>query len=432
MELGGAGLKEQPFRVHGRPLVYVSYEAQRSAHGFLQKIYDHPSGLGLFHGPALSGKTTILRSFAESLDGDADFAVVDGSGLNTTALIESVLSQFGFQLKLSNVNELINTLKMYVLQRTATTHAPLLIIENTHAMNPSALRVLCELAALRVRRNSALRLVLASDHSMEAIISAPAMDCVATRLVAEFHLGPMTLYETHDYLYEKLHAGGCTDPENVISADVCDEFHTASGGWPGILDRLVLLALAKAPKCPLSKEFVEHPALPDHLEAAAMPAQTVGQKAGNTDHDIPRLIVTKNGKTIHELVFEKSRLIAGRSEHNDLRIDSKFISRHHVVFIRSGSSTFLMDLNSTNGTFVNSKRISNQVLRHDDVIMLGNHGIKFIHPGAQYENDQGGRGFDDTVIMKSVQDIRRMLARENTQSMPVPKMPEAADGNSDG
>ena len=118
MELGGAGLREQPFRIHGRPLVYVSYKAQRAAHTFLEKIYGHPSGIGLFHGSPLSGKSTILWSFAESLADDADFAVVDGSGINTTKLIKSVLSQFGFQVELTSVNELISMLKVYVLQRT--------------------------------------------------------------------------------------------------------------------------------------------------------------------------------------------------------------------------------------------------------------------------------------------------------------------------
>ena len=429
MELGGAGLREQPFRIHGRPLVYVSYKAQRAAHEFLEKIYSHPSGIGLFQGSPLSGKSTILWSFAESLEDDADFAVVDGSGLNTTAIIESVLSQFGFQVELTSVNELISMLKVYVLQRTATAHAPLLIIENTHELNPSALRVLCELATLRVRRDSALRLVLAGDHSMETIVSAPAMDCVAARLVGEFNLGPMTRYETPDYLYEKLRAGGCLEPHNVIPDEVCDELHTASGGWPGILDRLVLLALAKAPKCPLSKDIIEHPTLPNELTSVTTPHQSTEDSAEDADSDIPKLIVTKNGNTIREVRFEKTRLIFGRSDHNDLRIDSKFISRHHAMLIRNGESTFLMDLNSTNGTFVNSKRISNQVLMHDDVITLGNHGIKFIHPAAKGSSDPFGGGIADTILMKSVQDMRRMLARENTQSIPVPDLQGVADDN---
>ncbi len=429
MELGAAGLHEQPFRVHGKPLAYVTYESQLQAHEFIRSIYEHQTGLGLFHGPGLSGKTTIIRSFAESLGREGEVAVIDGAGLNTTALLEAVLGKFGYELDLSGVNELINMLKVYLMQRTATAHAPLLIIENTHAMNPSALRVLCELAKLRVKQYSALRLVLASDRSMEGIIRSPAMECIAERITGSFYLGPLNEFETTDYLYEKLRAGGCIDPQNVIPEAVCDEFYVASGGWPGILDRLVLLALAKASHCPLKKSHVERPVLPD-LESGGFEAAEKGGD-GSSKADTPELIMTSNGRTLANLTMQRPRLIIGRSDHNDLRIDSKFISRHHALLIRHGKATFLMDLNSTNGTFVNSKRVSNQVMMHNDIITLGNHRIKFVHPQAQDGVDLQDANFADTVIMKNLQDMRRMLARENTQSMPIPEAGKSSSKKND-
>jgi type II secretory ATPase GspE/PulE/Tfp pilus assembly ATPase PilB-like protein len=76
MKLGAAGLKEQPFRVHGKPLIYVSYEARQSAIVFLRRVRKHRNGLGLFLGPPLSGKTTILHSFVESLEEDTEVAIV--------------------------------------------------------------------------------------------------------------------------------------------------------------------------------------------------------------------------------------------------------------------------------------------------------------------------------------------------------------------
>jgi len=192
MELGEAGLQEQPFRTHGRPLVFVSYASQENAFDFLNETYNKDRGLGLFQGPSLSGKTAIIRHFAETLSEDDAVAVVDGAGLNTTALLEAVLSQFGYDLQFSSVNELINMVKVFVLQQTASDHAPLLIIENTHALNPSALRVLCELSSLKIRAKSALRLILASDRSISSIVKAPAMASISQRLTGDFHLEPMT------------------------------------------------------------------------------------------------------------------------------------------------------------------------------------------------------------------------------------------------
>jgi hypothetical protein len=57
---------------------------------------------------------------------------------------------------------------------------------------------------------------------------------------------------------------------------------------------------------------------------------------------------------------------------------------------------------------------------HNDVINLGNHRIKFIDPNAKERLPLDGAGFEDTVIMKDLSDMRRMLAKENTASLPVP------------
>ncbi len=416
MELGAAGLQEQPFRTHGRPLVFVAYAGQQAAFEYLERIYDHRFGLGLIQGPPLSGKSTLLRQFAEIKASDVSVALVDGAGLNTNALLHAALHQFGYELEFSTVNELLNMLKVFLQQQTASGQPPLMIVENTHEMNPSALRVLCELSELRVRQHYALRLVLASDHPMTSIIDAPAMNVISKRVTETFKLRPLSQDETTDYLYAKLRAGGCFDPENVLPDDVCDELHDAAGGWPGIIDRLAILALAKAEYCPIRPEQIERPVLPKFTEA----------NAGNTEADddankigSPKIFLTLNGETLREMTIERRRLLIGRSEHNDLTIKSSYISRHHAMFVKFGMATLLMDLNSRNGTFVNSRRVSNQVIIHDDIINIGNHRIKFVDPNAKERSVLEGVSFADTIIMKDLSDVRKLLARGNTEALPL-------------
>jgi general secretion pathway protein A len=420
MELRAAGLQEQPFRSHGRPLVFVGNAAQEAAFDFFHETYKNHSGMGLFQGPTLSGKTTIIRHFAELQDTKSAIAVVDGAGQNTTGLLESILAEFGFEHKFSSVNELINMVKVFILQQTASGKPPMLIIENTHAMNPSAMRVLCELAKERVREKFALRIVLASDRPIASVVEAPAMEAIAKRLTGDFHLAPLTLDETTDYLYAKMRSGGCFDPENVFPDEVCDELHAASGGWPGIVDRLALLALAKAEYCPVKIENIERPAIPASTQDdSAVEGKSSKAGAPEPADEPPVLYLTKNGRTIKKLVLDRNRLLIGRSAHNDLSIDSTFVSRHHALFVRHGKATLLMDLNSSNGTFVNSRRISNQVMIDGDIITIGHHGIKFVDPDATDRAALEGLEFSDTVVMKSLEDMRRVLTKENTQLMPI-------------
>lgn len=424
MELSAVGLREQPFRTQGEPVARVSYEAERVALDFLADIRARERALGLFQGPRLSGKTTILRTFIRSVGEDTASALVDGAGKETGALLKEVLGQFGYDFEFSTTNELVNMLRVFSLQQAASNKAPLLIVENVHAMIPATLRTLCELASLAVQDRCALKLVFASDRALESMMRAPAVAAaIARRDVRSFRLEPLSDFETRQYVYTKLKAGGCREPATVFPEDVCLELHAASHGWPGLIDRLVLLALGKAEKLPVTSELIERTDTFDDL-----PALLEAQCNWPADESAapPTLILTRNGETLEELVMEGTRLLIGRSEHNDLRISSRFVSRHHALFVRHGSSTFLMDLNSTNGTFVNSRRISNLMLRHEDVVQLGHHRIKFIDPAATERLAPGDASLSETVVMKSLEDVRRLLAHEST--MPDSDSAAAAEG----
>ena len=417
MDLGAAGLSEQPFPTHGKPLAIITYDSQRAALKVLKETHEHPTGLSLLQGPTLSGKSILIRSFMESVDQDSAIALVNGKGLNTTNLLLAVLRQFGYDIDLSSANELFGLVRVFALQQAESNTPPLLIIENAHELNPSALRALCELAELRGRLGSALKLVLVSDHSLGSIVGAPAMSAISKRILHDFHLQPMTRTEATDYLHEKLRAAGTDFPAVVFPNSVCDELWEASGGWPGIIDRIALLALAKAVSLPVPSDVVEFPALPagTWVDADVDVPVAVADEPATT----PQLVVTNSGSVIQDLAMEKPRVLIGRSEHNDIAIGSRFISRHHALLVRHGNSTFLMDLNSTNGTFVNAKRVSNHVLLHDDVITVGHHKIKFHDPFATKRHDLDGAEFADTAIMKTLEDMRSLLAQENTALLPT-------------
>ena len=372
----------------------------------------------LLQGPPLSGKSTVIRSFVDSLPDECSIAVVDGQGLNTAGLLESILRQFGYVIEHSSTNELLGMLRVFALQQAVSQEPPVLFIENTHSLNPSALRVLCELAELNIRGVAALKIILCSERPLQKLIEAPPMESIARRVSCNFHLHPMTNEEAMQYLYTKLRAAGSDAPEFILPIAACTELWRSSGGWPGVLDRLALLSLAKADTLPIPLEKIERPVVPQGTwgEVADIEPET----QVSTPPRPPTLYVTHEGETLRELLFDQPRLLLGRSDHNDIAIPSKFVSRHHALLVRHGGSTFLMDLNSTNGTFVNSRRVSNHVLIDSDVITIGHHRIKFCDPHATQRGTLDGDEFADTAIMKSLDDMRKLLAQENTEVLPAP------------
>jgi type II secretory pathway predicted ATPase ExeA len=413
MKLAATGLRRQPFRTDGTTSIVVPYASQAAAARFLSDTRSDDHGLGLFHGPPLSGKTSIIRQFTASLPGDYAVAVVDGAGVEANALLQNVLKQFGYDVGLHSATERFNMVKVFAMQQAANDCAPLLIIENAHALSPIAFDILCELAELEVNGKSALRIILASDRPMLPIVRAPAMQSISKRITGEFLLRPLTRTETTNYVYKKLISGGCGNPKRVLPPDVCDRLHAVSGGWPGMIDRLTRLALSKAECCPVRVEHIPQQPRPARTPTGVATLKQPSSKRGpaRSGNSVPQLILTCRGKTLKRMAADRSRLMIGRNEHSDLRIVDDFISRHHATLLRKGGATIVVDLKSRNGTFVNGKRISRQVLINDDIISLGDHRIKFIDPAARRRTTLGGAGWDETTIAKSIRALRNVIGK---------------------
>lgn len=391
MKLADTGLRIQPFQASGKPLVLVPCRPQKAAIQFLDATRRNDNGLGLLHGPRLSGKTLAIHQFRALRADDCAIAIVDGAGKREGELFGDILRQFGFDYGFESVDERFGMVRVFAKQRTGAGQAPLLIIENAHAMNPMVLEMLCDLAEEAVDGKSALRIVLASHKPMRPIIEAPAMQSMSKRVTGEFLLPPLTRSETANYVYRKLMGGGCKNPHYLVPQPVCDRLHEASGGWPGMIDRLAMSAIARAERFPL---HVRH-----------VPASPAKDRTMKTQ-PVPHLIVTHQRKTLARVNLDRPRLIVGRDETSDLQIEGEWISRHHAVLFRNKHATIVVDLKSKNGTFVNGQRVSKHVLVNNDIISVGDHRVKFIDAAAQHRMSLRGAGWDDTAITRSLKQLQ--------------------------
>jgi pSer/pThr/pTyr-binding forkhead associated (FHA) protein len=67
----------------------------------------------------------------------------------------------------------------------------------------------------------------------------------------------------------------------------------------------------------------------------------------------------------------------GREEGNTVLIPSDQASRRHARIFLSGGAHVLVDLDSTNGTYLNSKLAKEQTLRHGDVVRIATTVMKY-------------------------------------------------------
>jgi pSer/pThr/pTyr-binding forkhead associated (FHA) protein len=127
-----------------------------------------------------------------------------------------------------------------------------------------------------------------------------------------------------------------------------------------------------------------------------------------------RLVLSLDGQVLAEYNMSKERYTVGRLPDNDIRIDNPAVSGHHALVINILNDSFLEDLNSTNGTYVNGKIIKKHALQDDDVITVGHHTLRFV----EGEGDEPADEFQKTMVI-SPRDAARM-------AIPTPPQQQAS------
>ena len=90
-----------------------------------------------------------------------------------------------------------------------------------------------------------------------------------------------------------------------------------------------------------------------------------------------KIIINRENFKVDERKLEHGTLRIGRSKDNDLRIDDPTVSGHHAQIVTVFDSSYVEDLGSTNGTFVNGDRAKTHTLHNGDVLTIGHYQILF-------------------------------------------------------
>jgi len=109
-----------------------------------------------------------------------------------------------------------------------------------------------------------------------------------------------------------------------------------------------------------------------------------------------KLLLGFNQETLNEYNLDQETLTIGRKADNDIHIDNLAVSSHHAKILTILNDSFIEDLGSTNGTFINGKKINKHALQNGEVIIIGKHTLTYVNDAA----DAGTASFEKTVILR--------------------------------
>jgi len=397
-------MSEKAFGKDSDDLVTVSYKSHRDALSSLGAALIGKKGIGLLQGAEGSGKTTTARRLLETLPNDAAIAFINGDRIKAGDMMSQILTQYGYDTGLGAVDELEKMIRVFATQQAQAGRAPVLIVDNVDQMYPSALRSLNILAELETDDRFAMRMVLTGRDGLATLVASEGMPGVRKREDGHFAIGPMTIRESLIYVHQRLGACGVNDADTIFPVDVCDYLHEQSGGFPGLVNDAAIKAMRNATSFPLklSDTIIQQRAAIKMVDdLPVLGTEKVDGPAA------PSLLISKNGDLVTEYAFKENKVLIGRSDFADAVVDDQFVSKMHAVLLLFSDALVLLDLNSSNGTTVNSVVVRSAILKNDDVISLGDHRLKIKNAPAISDEMAALRQSPDTIKMKTLVDLRR-------------------------
>ncbi len=123
--------------------------------------------------------------------------------------------------------------------------------------------------------------------------------------------------------------------------------------------------------------------------------QNVSTIPGKSLINMPTLVVTREDIMVKELELKQGELIIGRDDDCDLILNDNSISNHHAKIITLFNATYIEDMSSTNGTFVNGKQVKERILHDGDIVTVGKRYRILFEKTSNQVSEKG----DKTTVM---------------------------------
>jgi len=376
------GLTEPPFRLSPDPQFLFASKQHARAKAYMESTIWLADGFVVLTGEIGSGKTTLIECFLDELPEDVSLAVVSQTQLSPIEFLQAALVEFGFEpFRLPKV-ELLTMFKDFLVEEYSKGRKVLLVVDEAQNLSRKVLEEIRLLSGIETKKEKVLRIILAGQPELADTLDSPRLEQLAQRIRLRFHLGRLSRQETQEYVQHRLNVAGA-DGREIFSPEALRVVFRYTGGVPRLINVLCDTALL----CAFAEErttvdegvvatAVEELQWTEYERRVQVVAETTGEHPLRLSR-FARVALYLQDELVTEIALTPGRLVIGRTPDNDLRIKSKFVSRHHAQIVTDQQQSMIEDLNSTNGLFYGESRVQRHQLADGDVIQLGEHKLVY-------------------------------------------------------
>jgi general secretion pathway protein A len=208
-------LRQAPFSIAPDPRYLFMSERHREALAHLLYGINSGGGFVLLTGEIGAGKTTVCRCFIDQVPPNCKLAYIFNPKLTVEELLLSICDEFGLTLAPAGpgpvgVKGYVDAINRYLLESHAQGTNNVLVIDEAQNLSADVLEQLRLLTNLETSERKLLQIILIGQPELRTMLARPELEQLAQRVIARYHLGPLTELETGEYVAHRLAVAGAT------------------------------------------------------------------------------------------------------------------------------------------------------------------------------------------------------------------------------
>ena len=340
--------------------------------------------LAILIGEGNSAAGFVIRHFASEFEEDCAVIRIAEPCRDATDLMRKIITAAGFEPKDMSLADLESIFALFLAFQKSHNRRTVMCLEQLHDCEWWVLDKIRKLVDMEVEGQYGMMVVISGQPPLKELLNTRPLSAISTLAGYRISLAPFSLAETTECIRQRVEAeDSATTVGEVFQYQAIPLIHELCGGVPDAIDELVSGSLALAGKEGLGLVTTmvvkrAYEASRAEFEPAEADPDSATVEVSEISQPMRRLVVRLTGADAREQALRQGHTLIGRSRLCDVRVNSPIVSRHHALINYSGGSAMLVDLGSSNGTFVDGERISSHVLAAGETIRVGNCLIEFV------------------------------------------------------
>ncbi|UCH79642.1 MAG: AAA family ATPase [Nitrospiraceae bacterium] len=230
------GLEETPFSIAPDPRYIYMSDQHREALAHLIYGFNSTGGFVLLTGDVGTGKTTICRCLLEQIPDNSSIAFIFNPKLTVEELLATVCDEFGitYNKGSSSIKEYVDLINYFLLQTHSQGVKAVLIIDEAQNLSTEVLEQLRLLTNLETNQHKLLHVILLGQPELGLKLSKPELSQLSQRIIARYHLGPLSKKDVGAYVNHRLKVAGIH--KQLFSAAAINKLYRFTGGVPRLIN----------------------------------------------------------------------------------------------------------------------------------------------------------------------------------------------------